>query len=855
VAGLRDAWTRFVLPCAAARAEGAIALAASIALFAWASAPAARWLVDDAAISYVYGMNLGQDGQLAPNLEGTAVEGFSNPLTVAVVAILSAAHAFHPLTTHRTIDAIVFGLAGWIAFRLLRDVASMKWVAWLGLVIFLGLEVCTPATMIWYGSGLENGQLTLGILALLWRLRAVTTAGFSPAIDAALLAAVALTRPEAPLFSLVWVVVAGILASEPPLAATRRSQFRGLLATAAITLLLLTIGAIARYALFACLLPNTYYAKVGGVDLRRNYLEYVRPLLGNYWCAFGFSGCVVALHATAHLRRLALALVSFSGAALALPLLAGGDWMGHHRFATAFLMLGHFSFAAACCAAWTERRRPSTIMAIARVVPAAAALFLFASGRDEYRQFVHGQYVGFAMIADVEGFERVRLQRYLGMIYPVVALPDAGGSLAVGGMQLVDTASLVDYQMARVRSNPELVRRYQHDERQIDLAEYHAWLFDQGLVGSKFLAAAKFSMEQDYPNFVPAYAVRRDLVEVNRPDAGSIRLGANGEIEAFLSGRTVLVGAPGALLRVELLISPRDARWDSECRVRVAIADETEERTVFTLSPISETVIEPTPGRYYRHGFLLRLPSSTGDYPLSVRLCSGSSEVLFTAPRPVLVRSAAGLSLAEARDHGSASQRDLLDEARRVAQLREQLIPRVPLAERVALLTRLRASYRDGSRTDVAAYDALVRDSRPPFVDPAPASVGALVEEILSVAGSVSARLWADRSFGVGARTLAVGRLVDALRRLGYLGVAGSEAMAPVMAAALSEREPPSDPSDSYARALGLALLLPGKASHQKRLAEARSTGASLPQVDAWTGEDDGGHSQSPSAWRRPLGG
>ncbi len=478
-------WPRGVA-AAIGRGEHLAVMIASSAAFALAARPAANWLVDDAAITYAYGMNLGRYGQLVPNLEGMAVEGFSNPLNVAIVAILSAIRCFHPIATHRSMDAVVFGLIGLVVYRILRTAfAPTRLVPWIGVGLFVGLELCTPATMIWYGSGLENSLLTLGILTLLWRLQTVLARGFSPAVDASLLLGVALTRPEAPLFSIVWLVAAGLLvpSAEVVIAGRPLRLLRGLLATSLLTGVLLAAAEMIRYALFASFLPNTFYAKVTHVDIGRNYVEYVRPLLGNYWFAFAFSASIVGLRGSPHARRLAPGVVLFSCAALGLPLLAGGDWMGQHRFATAFLMLGHFSFAAACSAAWADPCRSPFVISVGRAIPAIAALLLVAGGREDYLTFLHIPYVSFATIADVEGFQRVRIQRYLGLIYPVVALPDAGGSTVVGSMQMVDTAYLTDYHMARIQSDPELVRRYQHEERRVDLAEYHAWTFDQGLVG------------------------------------------------------------------------------------------------------------------------------------------------------------------------------------------------------------------------------------------------------------------------------------------------------------------------------------------------------------------------------------
>jgi hypothetical protein len=731
---------RAVIVVVRAHVEEALVLAGSAALFAWASRPAARWLVDDAGISFVYGMNLGRHGELAANLEGTAAEGFSNPLNVLLVAALSAARCFHPLTTHHAVDTAVFALIGLFAFRILRHASVAPWwSAWMGVALFLGLEVCTPATMIWYGSGLENGQLTLAVLVLLWRLRRGVERGFRPWIDGPIVACAALVRPEAPLFSAVWLCAAFVLARwvEPPPEDARRSRGQGLLATAAVTTALLGAALALRYALFASLLPNTFYAKVDHVDLRRNFADYVRPALGSYWSAFGLSSSVVGLFASVRMRSLALPVLVFSGASLALPLVAGSDWMGHHRFATAFLMMGHFSFAAASTAAWAGT--PSSIRVVLRqsapaAIPAASMLFCLAPGRAEYQEFSRQRYVSFAMIADFEGFERVRLQRYLGLVYPVVALPDAGGSLAVGSMQIVDTAWLTDYQMARIRGDPRLVTRYELDERNVDLAEYHYWSFDKNLVGSKFLEAARFDAGPDFADFRPSYAVRRDLVEVEGPDAASVPLGSTDRLEVYWSSRTVPVGAPGALLRVELLVSPVSEPWDANCKIEVTIDGASDSRRVFTLSAPGDTAFTPTAGRWYRHGFLVQLPSRSGDYPVTVRVCEGANGAVFEAPRRVLVRAPVELTAADLGDRRDRAPATWMEDARWVAELREQLVRRLSPARYARWLGWFRASRRHENRTRVEAYDALLEDSRPGFLEATPPPVRAREREVLAAA-------------------------------------------------------------------------------------------------------------------------
>jgi hypothetical protein len=827
-----------------ARAEETLALLASAALYTSCAIPAARWLVDDAGISYAYGINWGRHGQLAPNLEGWAVEGFSNPLTVAVVALLSVVRCFHPFRTPHGLAIAAFAVEGLFAFRLLRDgLRAERWVTWLALAVFLALEVCTPATMIWYGSGLENGQLSMAVVVMLRRLQVGTTTDFSPRADALLLALMATIRPEAPLFSGAWLVAAGLLlaSEDAPGVAGAPARLRSLLHTAALTVGLLGAGLAVRYALFGSLFPNTFFAKVGKVDLAGNFAEYVRSSLGGYWYAFGLSFTAVGLFVSARLRPLAVSLVLFSCAALALPLVGGGDWMGHHRFATVFLMLGHLSFAGVCGAGWATAARERWVATVARAapasVPAAFVLFLFAGGRDEYRAFLRSRYVGFALIADDEGFERVTIQRYLGLVYPVVALPDAGGSSVVGAMQLVDTAYLADYHMARIRADAKLVTQYELDERRVDLAEYHFWAFDKDLVGTKFLQAARFDADRDYPNFFPVYAARRDVVEADGPGAASEHLGGYGGIDAYLSDATVTVGAPGGVARVELMVAAQHGTWSGDCTVRVSVGDRFEERKVFTLSPLAEAPFTPAPDRYYRQGFLVPLPHAPADYRVRVRLCVERGSEVFEAQRPLSVRPAETLSLAELCER-IGPRANGIEVARWVAQLREQLVPRLSPAERTRIDGAFRASYRDADRTDVDAYDTLLADSRPAFLEPMPEAVRELEGEASTSVAQEAARAWADPNEGMGLRTLAVGRRVDALRRLGFLGVARTEAWRPLLDevfAAGGVEWTAVDPAETYARALGLALIFPETARNQKRLAEARVRGLALPDPDEAT--------------------
>ena len=95
-----------------------------------------------------------------------------------------------------------------VAYSVLARAAGTDRVRAVGAtVLFLSYELLTPATLIWYGSGLENLQLTLGIVALLARFQRWWSEGPSPWLDGLLALAVALVRPESFLYPLALLVV------------------------------------------------------------------------------------------------------------------------------------------------------------------------------------------------------------------------------------------------------------------------------------------------------------------------------------------------------------------------------------------------------------------------------------------------------------------------------------------------------------------------------------------------------------------------------------------------------------------------------------------------------------------------
>ena len=77
--------------------------------FRWARAKAAYWNVDDAGITFAYARSFAWHGTASLFPEGPRVEGYSNPLLCLIVAGLWLARVFDPITTHLSLEALLFG--------------------------------------------------------------------------------------------------------------------------------------------------------------------------------------------------------------------------------------------------------------------------------------------------------------------------------------------------------------------------------------------------------------------------------------------------------------------------------------------------------------------------------------------------------------------------------------------------------------------------------------------------------------------------------------------------------------------------------------------------------------------------
>jgi len=763
-------------------AIGLVLFVGAAILFRWLRAGAGYWAIDDAGITYAAALELADHGSLAPNLEATPVEGYSNPLLFFIAALLRLVRAFDPITTHVRLETIVFSsmivLVWRIARRLTGELAGLA-----AALAFALIELMIPASSIWYGSGLENVWVSAGLVALLW-ICVRTSAGvpLSPAWGV-LAFAVSITRPEAPVY------VAGFYAclfafarGDVAWSAHARRIARALAVTAALYVAFLVWRRLA-YQLWW---PNTYYAKLAGeLHFTQNIREYVMAELLPYQLTAVFGSCVLALLFVRKLETAAQCLVIFLLAALALPITAGPDWMGHHRFGTPFFAICHLCYALllATCIAALSQRRLAQIMTAAIVI---ALPFLLRTMKPEDTRLSKLSVAG---VAQVNGLLRWEHQMRLGVPYPVVITPDAGGTLLVNSLQLLDNGYLNDFQMSRLGRGDEpiahrTVNQYQHEERRPDLLDDNRFYsLPRQLLGTRYLLG-------------PAtFYARNELVELDAVPADAQLLLEHASVRVFLSPTTVRTAAPGALIRCELFIEWSETAALDQLHLRAEVA--AHDHDDLPLTPY-----KPRPTGVERRAVLVGAPPHAGPIAISLELLSGNAPVARGFVVVDVTNNPAAI------EHAAAAILAGPNPALRLAWLREQLVRRLPMHTFRDLSAALFGAAA-GHEAIAGKYIMLARwNARLAALEPQPTSIRTAEATLLK-------NLFA--ACKPETRIFCLGRTVDDLRRLGYLG--SVETIAPELRrASLSHMAL----ADRYRALVGLTLAMPENHDWQWQLLRAR---------------------------------
>jgi hypothetical protein len=465
------------------------------------------YIADDAGISLAYARNIVAGFGPVLHAGGEAVEGYSNPLWVAILGLGVALRldGSDGIPLMKTLG-VAFGLATlaltWAAARVAYPSDGRTWIA------PAILAAITPFAF-WATAGLENGLYAFVVLlAVTLQLRELK----SPDVrqwSALALAAAALTRPEGvALFAafLVHRVLCG-------------ARGRRLVTWMAAFLIIYTLFIGSRLLICGEWVPNTYYAKVDLYDRRltelwrylldprdrgaRYTIESARalwPLL-----IVAASGSI----ARRHWRTNVLLAAVILGSAL-YAVYVGGDFWPAGRFFTATLPL------LALAAQHAVHRWPQRPLMVSCAGAVLVGILLNRSATTSGELHVlDSEDALISLQGRLQNAHRLQaLAHALGIEDPLVLDPDIGGP-AVAGLRVLDLGGLTDIHIARFHYDPPLFREYIFEERRPDFIRTHAsWT-----VSSRVTAFPEFAQQ-----YVPIRArrdarglhgefVRRDLID------------------------------------------------------------------------------------------------------------------------------------------------------------------------------------------------------------------------------------------------------------------------------------------------------------------------------------------------------
>ena len=805
--------------------------------FRWARAKAGYWNVDDAGITFAYARSFAWHGTASLFPEGPRVEGYSNPLLCLIVALLWLVRVFDPITSHLSLEAVLFGGALAFAF-LIIEMGTLRGfpnfpamvrgeqsspaphatrragvlAAVVGTVVFAAAELMTPSTWAWYGSGLENALQTTVLLALLWRAAVASEQGPHPLIDGTLATAAALVRPEGIIYA------AGFFAALALVLAWRarregwgvmRPWFRAVGVAAALGGLFL----LWRYWVYRDLLPNSYYAKAPGAGFMVFFRAYVLNMILPYRYTAVFATCVVGLFLHPRWRGVALVLVALLLASVLMPAFKGNDWMGEHRFATPLLALAHAAFAflvgAGLSSGFSRRWLRIAAGAAAGAFALTMLLLLHRAGNPIVTP-PRLLDVNIGHVVYVQGLQRLDHQRRLGLINPTVILPDAGGSLLFGAMRLVDSGYLTDYQMARVRGHWPEVNQYQHQEQRADLADAKAnpfFQFDRSLVGRVFWSQPDSQL-----------SVRREVVEVGQVPPDAALLAELPGCRIYGSDRTVPIAGPQGLVRIEILVERCSAEGVRAISAKARLDDYDSDEI-----RLASYGSEPGPG-IERRAFLLRAPAAAGQYQATLTLKDGNQD-RGTFKLAAIDVIASPEQRAEAARGLLAKAGDARERARRLAQMREQVIERLSHQEWLAETAALQRGKDANEGTQSAHLRRLTWDARLAVGSETPHELAALSSQAIR---DVFAQASCERRRPA-EHLLCLGQNVAWLRGLGFFGIGQQSMIRQAAAAARASLGSNPSLSDRYVALVGQTLLWPEDMALQKELYLVRSRLSPLP--------------------------
>jgi hypothetical protein len=423
-------------------------------------------VVDDAAISTVYGMSLFQGFGFRANPVSQPVEAFSSPLWTLLLGLCVPLH-LPPIPFTRFLG-IGFGALTLPALALWGPAAEGRRLR-LDDTIAPLLVAAAPSLAGWTSSGMETGlqTFTMALAGALVLQGLRTGRGFHAGWALGL---VALTRPEGGLY----VLAAGVVWL------AHRSMQRRLPGRQEAQVVLWAAGVagswlLFRWVYFADVVPNTYWAKhnfdFDGKAYLTGFLDVHRWL----WMA-ALGGAVVALAGGAATARRGVLALSFVACACAFAWkVARGDWMTESRFLVPAVPM----FAAALGAGLSVARRPVKRLPLRIAGWAAGLCLLVAAGYAGHQllqrvaavkaapqfpfTFVENRFQGIKARLDALGQRR-----------PLIAYPDLGGqAMVIRNAEILDVAGLADRAIAVHNGNMAATDDYMVSEGPPVLLDAH----------------------------------------------------------------------------------------------------------------------------------------------------------------------------------------------------------------------------------------------------------------------------------------------------------------------------------------------------------------------------------------------
>lgn len=221
---------------------------AGLALMPW-------WTVDDAYISYRYGVNLAENGELTWNVGDIPIEGYTGIL-LPLLAALCKVLGLEIVMTIKLLGVLVF------VFTILLIRSSMMRLGvrpWIQAGICL-LYVVSPIVYVHALSGLETSIYIFLILSVTWmhiRLICDGINGYKSILYALMVLLLALTRPEGVLFALLSV----FFLLWQHLKARKGKYLQFVLAVGILFVVPAVIYFVWRLEYYGYLLPNSFSAK------------------------------------------------------------------------------------------------------------------------------------------------------------------------------------------------------------------------------------------------------------------------------------------------------------------------------------------------------------------------------------------------------------------------------------------------------------------------------------------------------------------------------------------------------------------------------------------------------------------